>query len=785
MKTSALHLSIHPATFVPILFFALSSSLSAAKPAASSRVEFNRDILPILANSCFPCHGPDQETREADLRLDREQDAKSDRGGYAAIVPEAANKSELIRRVFSTDPDEVMPPPQFKEPLSKGQLAMLRQWIDQGAEWQTHWSFQPIQSPPLPLQLEARHPIDAFILDRLQTENLRPVPRADRITLARRVFLDLIGLLPTPEQIDEFVNDAKPGAFERLVDRLLASPHYGERWGRHWLDQARYADSDGYSIDGARVMWPYRDWVINALNQDMPFDQFTIEQIAGDQLDSPTSEQLVATGFHRNTLVNQEGGSDPEQFRNETVVDRVNTTGSVWLGLTVGCAQCHTHKFDPITQTEYYQLFAFFNSTEDKNSHAPKITPIPTHQRFIIENLNQSIQAAKQAIPADKTKREEFRDSINTAIERLEESKRRFEERFGSVMIMRELKEPRATHLHIRGDFLRPGEQVQSDVPSILPALPEQPTQYNRLDLARWLVDKSNPLTARVTVNRVWMRFFGIGLVETENDFGTQGATPTHPDLLDWLASWLIQDGWSLKRLHRLIVLSDAYQRVAHGPSSLQKTDPRNQLLTRQSRLRVDAEIVRDLALSASGMMTCAIGGPSVYPPQPDGVYAFTQRKLSWKDSQGPDRYRRGIYTFFYRSAPHPMLSTFDAPNFQTVCTRRVRSNTPLQSLTMANDVAILELAEGLAKRILQEPHADVQQRITKTFRVCLGRRPDAAELEQLEAFLLQQLSSFADTPDTDKHFATDEAKLPAEQLAAWTALTRVLINLDEFVTRN
>ena len=360
--------AIRLATLVATLFvavgpiIAVDPTLKATNPDASSHVDFSRDILPILANSCFQCHGPDEESREADLRLDREQDAKSDRGDYAAIVAGSAEKSELIRRLTSTDPDEVMPPPQFEKPLSAQQLTILRRWINQGAEWQGHWSFQPIHSPVVPAESEARHPIDAFILARLRTEKLHPVRRADRITLARRVYLDLIGLLPTPEQIDEFVNDARPGAFERLVDRLLANPHYGERWGRHWLDQARYADSDGYAIDGARVMWPYRDWVITAINEDMPFDQFTIEQIAGDQFESPTQDQLVATAFHRNTLVNQEGGSDPEQFRNETVVDRVNTTGSVWLGLTIGCAQCHTHKFDPITQTEYYRFFAFFNS---------------------------------------------------------------------------------------------------------------------------------------------------------------------------------------------------------------------------------------------------------------------------------------------------------------------------------------------------------------------------------------------------------------------------------------
>ena len=741
-------------------------------------ISFSRDVQPLLANMCYTCHGPDEETREADLRFDHRETVVA--GGDGVVIPGDPENSELLRRVLSEDPDERMPPPSSKKTLTGKQIETLRQWIAAGAPWEEHWAFQPIPKPEVPATNTSRHPIDAFIAQRLSAAKLEPVAAAERDGLIRRLYIDLLGILPSPEAVDRFVADASPNAVEKLVDELLSSPHYGERWGRHWLDQARYADSDGYSIDGARVMWPYRDWVINAINQDVPFDQFTIEQLAGDLMADPNVDQLVATGFHRNTLVNQEGGSDPEQFRNETVVDRVNTTGAVWLGLTVGCAQCHSHKFDPITQVEYYQLFAFFNSTEDKNSHDPQITPLPAKAQKSRDEIAAAIKSTREALPeADNSDEESLRKSLESVIKQLEEAQRGIEGRFGRVMVMREMGEPRTTHLHIRGDFLRKGEVVTADVPQVLPSLPATDGIRSRLDLARWLVDRDNPLTARVVVNRTWMRLFGQGLVETENDFGTQGSLPTHPELLDWLAHWLMEQEWSIKRLHRYIVLSETYRRSSRASSELLENDPRNQLLGRQSRIRVDAELVRDLALSVSGTMTLTIGGPSVYPPQPDGVYAFTQRRLSWDTSKGADRYRRGMYTFFYRSAPHPMLTTFDTPNFQTVCTRRVRSNTPLQALTMANDEAIVEMAEGLARRLILHGPSSDQDRITMAFRLCLSRHPDAAESQQLKSFIALQ---------RDRLKATDASSselTPADiEFATWTALSRVLMNLDEFLTR-
>jgi hypothetical protein len=650
-----------------------------------------------------------------------------------------------------------------------------------------------VKRPALPavsFQDWPRSAIDHFVLARLEAKSIEPSPPTARATLIRRVFLDLIGLLPSPARVDAFLRDSRPFAYEQLVDELLASPHYGERWGRHWLDQARYADSDGYAIDGARVMWPYRDWVIRALNADMPFDRFTIEQLAGDLLPDPTTEQLVATGFHRNTLINQEGGSDPEQFRNEAVVDRVNTTGAVWLGLTVGCAQCHAHKFDPISQPEYYQLFAFFNSGTDKNSHAPQIVAAPAAAQTELEQLRDDLARARDELDEHKKQAPDAEDRLKQLEKYVKESEnrlRRYEDRYGRTMIMRERSEPRGTFVLVRGDFLRPAEQVTPNVPAVLGTLPVSSTN-SRLDLARWLVGPANPLTARVTVNRIWLQYFGRGLVETENDFGTQGTAPSHPRMLDWLAAELIHQNWSRKAIHRLIVTSATYRQASTARPDLRELDADNRLLARQARLRVTAEIVRDVALSAAGVLSRRIGGPSVYPPQPEGVYAFTQNKKNWRTSEGANRFRRGMYTFFYRSAAHPFLTTFDTPNFQTTCTRRLRSNTPLQSLTMANEQSIMDAAQGLAKRVLSAALVRDDERLMYAFRCCISRPPTEYELERLRVFLQAQHESF----QVDAQGARDvvaAAALPKAidevQYAAWVAVSRLLMNLDEFVTRD
>lgn len=920
--------------------------------AHSQEVIFNRDIRPILSNKCFFCHGPDEKTREADLRLDTREGALEDHDGFSAVVPGKPDDSELIYRVTEATGDEAMPPPHAKkESLTKPEVALFRRWIEQGAPYQGHWSFEPLAKTTPPESWKG-NPIDYFVNASLSKLEVTPSPAADPATLIRRLSLDLTGLLPTPEETAAFINDQSPKAWTHLVDRLLASPHYGERWGRHWLDQARYADSHGYSVDGGRDMWPFRDWVIKALNDDLPFDQFTIEQLAGDLLPNRTKSQLIASAFHRNTLINQEGGSDREQFRVESVIDRVNTTGAVWLGLTIGCAQCHTHKFDPITHREYYELFAFFNNAEDANGTGPTVEvaqyeilnnnpkpPAPpkatdkpgppakwlsaNYEKYrtnsgapfkllkdnsllvdksakpneaynlsissklntvsalrlriipdkslpkngpgtagngnlVLTNLTVSLNGKPVRLKAAFADHEQpdypashiidsskssgwainvgggqkakmnaehevsfiFEKPISTKGKpltiRMEHDRNenylvgRFafdlsatappvskgkapglvKPRTGKLMVMKELANPRTTYLLTRGDFTRPDKELGALTPGILskvkPALPDA-TKRNRLDLAKWLIDPANPLTPRVTVNRTWMRYFGRGLVETEEDFGTQGSPPTHPELLDYLGKRFIEDGWSMKKLHRLIVTSETYRRSSKARPDLADLDPRNLLLARQSRLRLDAEIIRDAALSASGLFTPVIGGPGVYPPQPDGIYAFTQSRKSWRTSTGPDRYRRAMYTFFYRSAPYPLLSTFDAPDFQTVCTHRVRSNTPLQALTIANDPAFLEIAQGLAARLLRDKPGGLDAIIQHAFQLSLCREPSSEELSILGNYVRQQIKDFSKDDKAARALLSKDllsSETPPAEAAALVGLSRALLNTDNFITR-
>jgi hypothetical protein len=802
----------------------LSASILAAQGAEGlpEKVRFNQHIRPILSNQCFACHGPDDKHRDADLRLDTREGALADLGGYSAVVPGKPDASELVKRIISDDKDEIMPPPKAKKPkLPARDIALLKRWIEQGAEYEGHWAFVPVAN--VKPHAGFANPIDGFVRARLKEEGINPSPKADAATLCRRIYLDLVGLLPTPEEVDAFVKNPDVA---KLADKLLASPHYGERWGRHWLDQARYADSDGYAIDGFRAVWPYRDWVIRVLNDDMPFDRFTIEQLAGDLLPNPTKSQLVATGFHRNTLINQEGGSDPEQFRIEAVMDRVSTTGSVWLGLTVGCAQCHTHKFDPITHREYYQMFAFFNHGLDRNSKGATV-PVALGEMFgaPVEKIGDAVAAGdleriQEAWEESEIKRQEAaadkgdaklltalrlldaarsgpqKKLVREAFEKAEPRARKKkignsdpEAKIVEQMVMRDLDKPRETFLFLRGDFTRPDKAGGNLPPGVIAAVnavfPNRKTEFkNRLDLAKWLVDPANPLTPRVTMNRLWMRYFGKGLVETEDDFGTQGVAPTHPDLLDWLSGEFIRRGWSMKAMHRLIVTSETYQQSSHARPEIAERDPRNLLLARQERLRVESEIVRDAALSASGLLNPEIGGPSVRPPQPPGVYAFTQTAKSWKTSEGPARFRRGMYATFYRSAAYPLHTTFDAPNFQTTCTRRIRSNTPLQSLTLANDPAFLEMAQALAARMHNEGR-DLESRLKRGFQLTLGRVPTAKELGILKSYTHEQIADFEkDIPSAKALLSPALAKLPIPEAAAMMCAARALLNTDNFISR-
>ncbi len=985
-----------------------------AEPVAP--VDFAKQIQPLFARHCAECHG--EKNQQSGLRVDRGSllVKGGDRG--ASVVPGKSGESILYQALLGKQ--DITRMPQDKPPLADDEIALVKRWIDEGAKIpeeestthgpasSKHWSFQPVVRPAIPVVKQTdwvRNAIDMFILARLEREGIDPSVEADRATLVRRLSLDLRGLPPSIAEIDEFVTDDSPAAYERLVDRFLASPHYGERWGRAWLDAARYADSNGFTIDSPRSIWSYRDWVIDAINADLPFDRFTIEQLAGDMLPDHTTEQVVATGFHRNTLINEEGGTDDEQFRVESIVDRVNTTGSVFLGLSVGCGQCHNHKYDPITQRDYYNLFAIFNNCDEPEIRVPsadqakalddldaKIAAIekplaeldnklladlpkweqqvaaqsagawtlldpaafrtetgavltkladkslivdfsvPANDSYIVDfnapldeitavriealthpslpmmgpgrggngnfvlsefelqsaplaaagtgaqekhsvkiasavadhsqegypvayaidgnqktgwaiNVKKgSLNVNREAVffpaepirnaggskltvtlrhnhfdanfligrfrvwvsgaPADllripssvrniiqiaaDKRTPEQREQLETAfkathkeyveltakLDALKSERERFVKTIPTTLVLKERAEPRESHILLRGDFLRKGARLYGGVPDAFPPLPKEVKTPTRLDLARWLVDPGNPLTARVTINRYWQVFFGAGLVETENDFGTQGAPPTHPQMLDWLASEFIRREWSMKQIHRLIVTSATYRQSSVMRADLAARDPSNKLLARQSRLRLEAEAVRDVTLAAAGLISHAMHGPGVYPPQPEGIYALTQQKKSWPEDKDADRFRRGLYIHFWRSSPYPFLPTFDAPDANTACTRRPRSNTPLQALTLANDRAFVEMAKGLAERILRESPSSTDERLQYAFRVSLGREPTKDEFQRMLSFLAEDQQQ------------RQQASGKADDLSTWTAVARVLLNLDEFITR-
>jgi mono/diheme cytochrome c family protein len=811
---------------------------------AAGAVDYLREIKPIFAENCYRCHGASQQKRG--LRLDTAASALKGGETGPALTPGNATASLLIQALRGTHP-EISQMPYKKPPLKEAQIAAIEEWIQSGAkapadespETSKHWAFIAPQRPPLPTVSSpawARNEIDRFILARLDKESIRPSLEAGPITLLRRLYLDLTGLPPTPAEVDEFLSDQRPGAYQRLVDQLLNSPRYGERWGRQWLDVARYADSNGYSIDAPRSVWKYRDWVIAALNRNLPFDEFTIEQLAGDLLPNPTLEQRIATGFNRHTQINQEGGIDPEQFRVESIIDRVNTTATAFLGLTVACAQCHDHKFDPISQREYYQFYAFFNNTiedghgkgapegmleipgeiqptdnsdleeaeaelnrylDTKGSEVVKweqsLTPeeagkldAKVRESLKIPFAERTVQQKRAVYAIFRSDDKEFKQR-NTKLARLEKR----QPKPITTLVMMEQEQPRDSFIFIKGDFTRRGAPVAPGVLGILhpfktnavsrptaSARTESDTATDapdpvgarmrrgpsRLDLAHWIVDPANPLTARVTVNRIWQQYFGRGLAETENDFGTQGIPPTHPELLDWLATELIERDWSLKAIHRLIVNSATYRQSSKARPDLANVDAANKLLARQSRLRLDAEVVRDVCLSASGLICDKIGGPSVFPPQPAGVMTLGQVKREWKPSTGADRYRRGMYTFFWRATPHPALMVFDSPDAFSTCTRRVRSNTPLQALTLLNDEAFYEFAEALARKMMESSKVQSEAGLDAGFRLCFSRVPTSEEKARLKDLL--QLSN------------------GANELEAWTTVARVLLNLDELITR-
>jgi hypothetical protein len=773
------------------------TGVTAAAPASPG---FNRDIRGLLSNRCLRCHGPDAADRhgggEGGLRLDTFAGATADLGGHAAIVPGKPEASELVSRITSTDPDLVMPPPEAGEPLTAAQVDLLRRWIAAGAAYEPHWSYVPPVRPPVPQVRNAswpRNDIDRFILARLEVAGLAPRPEADRATLARRLALDLTGLPPTPEEVDAFVTDPAPDAFERLVDRLLAHDGYGEHQAREWLDLARYADSTGYAEDQPRTIWAWRDWVIRAYDANLPFDEFTIRQIAGDLLPTATLDDRIATAFHRNTLTNTEGGTIDEEFRTVAVVDRVNTTMSTWMGTTIACAQCHDHKYDPLSQREFFALYAILNNTADADrpDEAPVVEipwpPIDDQRRW----LEAEIAAIEARLPppapgvGEPPEFRPARDLVTDLRRRLDAAQP------PTVPVLEELPrdKQRVTKIQLRGNWQNLGDEVRAGVPAVFdPAADAGNERFDRLALARWLVDPRNPLTARVIVNRIWERLFGIGIVATSEEFGSQGDLPSHPELLDWLATELVAWKWDTKAIQRLIVTSAAYRQSSKPSPEALARDPENRLISCGPRVRLAAEVIRDQTLTASGLLSRKKWGPSVHPPQPNlGLKAAFGGQIDWQTSTGEDRYRRAIYTTWRRSNPYPSMATFDAPDRQVCTIRRPRTNTPLQALVTLNDPVYIEAAQALARRMVREGGPDAAGRAARGFRLVLARRPQPAEVARLVRLHGEALADYRSRPDAAVKMATDplgpipgDLRIEPADLAAWSVVANVILNLDE-----
>lgn len=793
-----------------LLSLAIITTLARPTAHAQQRVRFDHDVRPILSNHCWSCHGPDEVARQAGLRLDR-QDLATVAGdsGRIAIVPGKPAESELLARINSHDPDTQMPPASAKKPITDQQKLVLQQWIEQGAEFTSHWAWKSPVRPAVPAVKDTSWPknlIDAFVLKRLEDENLLPSEEAAPHVWLRRVTFDLTGLPPSLEELGAFEDSLKSAAkddvYAEVVDRLLKTPRYGERMAMQWLDAARYADTNGYNNDETRTMWPWRDWVIKAFTNGMPYDQFLTEQLAGDLLPEASVSQKVATGFSRNHVLTTEGGIFEEEYHVEYVADRVHTTATVFLAMSLQCARCHDHKYDPLTQKEYYQFAAFFNNVPDKvvsynkARMAEPLLKLPTPEQQAeqdrIEGRLKEVEtelaklsgepgADTKALQGEKTSLTEQRTKLDAEIP--------------ATMVMSEPAEPRPIFVLKRGQYDQRGEQVQAAFPialvshesAITATVPEIP---DRLQLARWLTDPAHPLTARVAVNRLWEMLFGTGIVETVEDFGIQGALPSHPELLDWLAIELVQRGWHQRAILKQIVLSATYRQSSSVTEEQLHRDPRNLLLGRGPRYRLPAETVRDNALFVSGLLKEKIGGPSVKPYQPDGLWedVSVERRDKYVADTDDGLYRRSMYTFWKRTCPPPGMATFDAPDREICVVRRARTNTPLQALVLLNDPTYVEAARKLAERIMLASNND-EARIVLAFRIVLSRLPGDSEQATMQEILTAAGAHFTTNPTASDEFLNignsprDTSLKPAD-LAAWTAAMSVLINLDESISK-
>lgn len=829
-----------------------AASQANATSAIPDRVEFNRDVRPILSDRCFLCHGLDKNRRKADLRLDiRDEAIKAE-----AFVPGKPDESELVARILSTDPDEQMPPPKSNKKLDARQKEILRRWVQQGAEYQQHWSYEKPVKAQTPTGQNA---IDVLVRRRLTEVGLKSSPEADRRTLIRRLSSDLTGLPPTPEEVKAFVEDSSPDAYERLVDRLLASPHYGERMAIGWLDVVRFADTIGYHSDNPRNVWPYRDWVIKSFNDNKPFDRFTIEQIAGDLVPDANTETRVGSAFNRLLLSTEEGGAQPKDYEARMLTDRVRAVGAAWLGQTTGCAQCHDHKFDPFTMRDFYSLGAFFadiqepiigrredgmvvGSAEEQKTLA-RLDAVVAEAKKRIEAVVPQLDAAQtqweadlsryavtlpeltrdsKATPADKSvaravqaalKKEanardpKEREAVQTyfrtratplfqverdAVARTERERQALLDSLPRCLVSVHSATPRTVRILPRGNWMNEkGEVVKPALPHYLPRPEVSGRDLTRLDLARWLVARDNPLTARTLMNRLWKQFFGAGLSKQLDDLGTQGEPPTHPALLDWLACEFMDSGWDVKHMVRTVVTSKTYRQTSVATPELLAADPLNRELARQSAYRVDAELVRDNALAVSGLLVAKVGGPSVKPYQPEGYWEnlnFPQRK--YVADQGDAQHRRGLYTWWQRSFLHPSLLAFDAPSREECCAERNRSNIPQQALVLLNDPTYVEAARAFAARVLRESSGRPDDRLNRAWQLALERDPLPFEAETVRRLLDKHLTDYRANPDAARALIstgvapTPDGLDPAE-FAAWIHVARVLLNLHETVTRS
>lgn len=825
---------------------------------SSPSVDFNREVRPILSEYCFKCHGPDGEARKAGLRLDQADYYLNTSDGDPVIIPGNPSKSELVSRIFSHDPDEVMPPPETKLSLTRSQKETLKKWIAGGAGYADHWAFIHPGETDLSAMADASgniNPIDVFVGASLNQNDLEFSPEASPEKLVRRLHLDLLGLPPSKADTREFMEGMAsevPGFYSNYVDKLLRRSSFGERWARPWLDLARYADSNGFQADQLRDSWAYRDWVIQAFNQNMPYDRFSIEQLAGDLLPQPALPQKIATGFHRTVTCNVEAGVDAERNRVNQVVDRVNTTATVWLGLTLECAQCHDHKYDPLSMKDYYSFFAFFNNTplevelpsgindvqhnfigpyldlplkpdqlEKKKTLKNQIAEV-TAQLELLENdpergfdawlvqvtalvdtneidknlkKHLKIDPGKRNASQKKAIRQHFYESSD-ALRKTEAQLTRLKNELANIkpiqtLVMVEMDEPRETRILRRGDYKDSGELVNAGTPSRLPAMnPHLPR--NRTGLAKWIVDRNNPLTARVAVNRLWAELWGRGIVETLEDFGTQSEPPTNPELLDWLALYFMESGWDTKALLKVICQSKTYRQSSRISDRHLVLDPANKFYARGARFRMDAERIRDVMLASSGLLSNKMFGPPIMPYQPSGVWRAVGRNAPvWKEMKNEDRWRRGIYIVYRRAAPYPSMVNFDAPDRSACTIMRPRTNTPLQALTLMNDPAYVEMALGLAGRIMAETDSSTfEDNLESLYLLTLSRKPKPEESQYLAQVFTTSLNDFKSNPERAKklvhqpsiHLKPDTDNI--EELAAWFIIATSILNLDEMVTR-